>query len=167
MIDLIKQYKETLNQLLVVKEKANEKDKKIMNSMIRDIEDSLKWMRTGKEPGLRRGIERRSAYQRERPLDPVLMQRYFRSIDDNTYEWDNHQKEHTLGEWEIIKLEDALSVLTEREKEAYLMSRGHCLTYSDISKYLGVTRSTVQTMITRAEKKIAKRVHESLFCLCS
>jgi len=94
------------------------------------------------------------------------MQRYFRSMDDNLYEWDNHEQEHAIGEWDKVRLEDALSLLTEREKEVYLMSRGYCLTYREIARYFNVTCSTVQSMIERAEKKIARQVNESLFCNC-
>lgn len=36
------------------------------------------------------------------------MHRYFRSMDDNLYEWDNHQQEHVIGECEKIRLEDVL-----------------------------------------------------------
>lgn len=36
------------------------------------------------------------------------MQRYFRSMDNNLYEWDNHQQEYVIGEWEKIRLEDVL-----------------------------------------------------------
>lgn len=39
------------------------------------------------------------------------MQRYFRSMDDNLYEWDNHHQEHAIGEWDKIRLEDTLSVV--------------------------------------------------------
>ncbi len=96
----------------------------------------------------------------------ALMQRYFRSMDDNLYEWDGHQQEHAIGEWDKIRLEDALSLLTEREREVYLMSRGYCLTYREIARYLNITCSTVQSMIERAEKKISRQVNESLFCIC-
>lgn len=67
-------------------------------------------------------IERLAAYQRERACDPLFMQRYFRGMDENLYEWDSHRQEHVIGEWDKIRLEDALSLLTEREKEVYLMS---------------------------------------------
>lgn len=94
-------------------------DIKILTDMISDIPYSLEWMKKER----RRGIERLAAYQRERACDPLLLQRYFRSMDDNLYEWDNHQLEHAIGEWDKIRLEDALSLLTEREKEVYLMCR--------------------------------------------
>lgn len=44
------------------------------------------------------------------------------------------------------------------------MSRGYCLTYSEIARYLNFTCSIVKSMIGRAEKKIARQVNESLFC---
>lgn len=166
MQDLIKQYNTTLRQLREAQKEAKEEDVKILTDMISDITYSLEWMKNARRPGNRRGVERLAAYQRERECDPLLMQRYFRSMDDNLYEWDNHQQEHAIGEWDKIRLEDALSLLTEREKEVYLMSRGYCLTYREIARYLNITCSTVQSMIERAEKKIARQVNESLFCNC-
>ncbi|MEC5303758.1 sigma-70 family RNA polymerase sigma factor [Bacillus thuringiensis] len=166
MQDLIKQYKTTLRQLREAQKEAKEEDIKILTDMISDISYSLEWMKKARRPGNRRGVERLAAYQRERTCDPLLMQRYFRSMDDNLYEWDSHQQEHAIGEWDKIRLEDALSLLTEREKEVYLMSRGYCLTYREIARYLKITCSTVQSMIERAEKKISRQVNESLFCNC-
>ncbi|WP_255298967.1 sigma-70 family RNA polymerase sigma factor [Bacillus cereus] len=165
MDELIKEYNLSLNKVKIAKESASEEEQKILVDMISDLEFALTWMRTGRRENNSRGIERRAAYQRERAFDPLLMQRYFRSTDDNVYEWDNHLQEHTIGEWEKIQLEDALSVLTEREKEVYLMSRGYCLPYSEIANYLIISRSTVQTMVERAEKKIIRKTNESLFCL--
>lgn len=166
MQDLIKQYNTTLRQLREAQKDAKEEDVKVLTDMISDITYSLEWMKKARRPGNRRGVERLAAYQRERACDPLLMQRYFRSMDDNLYEWDNHQQEHSIGEWDKVRLEDALSLLTEREKEVYLMSRGYCLTYREIARYLDITCSTVQSMIERAEKKIARQVNESLFCNC-
>lgn len=77
--------------------------------MISDLEFTIEWLRKGRRPGNRRGIERRGTYQRERVVDTLLMQRYLRSTDVQLYEW------------EKIQLEDALSVLTNREKGVYLM----------------------------------------------
>ncbi|HFK1785125.1 TPA: sigma-70 family RNA polymerase sigma factor [Bacillus cereus] len=166
MQDLIKQYNTTLRQLREEQKDAEEEDVKILTDMISDISYSLEWMKKVRRPENHRGIERLAAYQRERVCDPLLMKRYFRRMDDNLYEWDNHQQEHAIGEWDKVRLEDALSLLTEREKEVYLMSRGYCLTYREIARYLNITCSTVQSMIERAEKKIVRQVNESLFCNC-
>ena len=131
--------------------------------MISDLEYAIEWMKTGRRPGNKRGIERRAAYQRERPFDPILMQRYFRSMDDNEYEWDKHQQEHAITSWDRERIDDALSVLTEREKEIYLMSRGYCLSLGQIARFLDIKKTTVQNYIIRAEKKIGSRIQVSLF----
>jgi positive control factor len=163
LADLIEQYQEALVQVHKMKKMASEEDQKILSGMESDLEFAIEWMRTGRRPGNKRGIERRAAYQRERPFDPLIMQRYFRSTDEEVYEWDDHQKEDVISPWDKFRIEDALSVLTEREKEIYLMSRGHCLSYSQIANYLCVSRSTVQDTIERAEKKITQQIHSSLF----
>ncbi|MGV5537606.1 sigma factor-like helix-turn-helix DNA-binding protein [Bacillus sp. XB1] len=165
MEELIKEYKQSLKTIKQAKGTAEEEEHKIYSEMISDLEFALEWMQTARRPGNRRGIERRAAYQREKVYDPLLMQRYFRNMDDNIYEWDNQVQEHTIGEWARVQLEDALSTLTEREKELYLMSRGYCLSYSEIASYLVISRSTVQTVVERGERKIAKRIQESIFCL--
>jgi positive control factor len=166
MHNLIKEYKESLKVTRKMYDNAVDEDKKIIAGMISDLEFAIEWMSTGRRPGNKRGIERRAAYQREKPFDPLLMQKFFRSSDP-VYKWDDHEKEHVINEWDKQRIEDALSVLTDREREVYLMSRGYCLSYSEIANYLCISSSSVQTMIERAEKKIQKRKNESLFCLCS
>jgi positive control factor len=166
MNDLIREYKETLKITRKMYDIAIEEDKKIIAGMISDLEFAIEWLETSRMPGNRRGIERRAAYQREKPFDPLLMQKFFRS-SEQVYKWDDHEKERVITEWDRQRIEDALSVLTKREREVYLMSRGYCLTYSEIANYLCISSSSVQTMIERAEKKIKRRINESLFCLCS
>jgi positive control factor len=162
---LIYEYKQSLKAAREMYTNASEEDKKIISGMISDIEYAIEWMEKCRMPGNRRGIERRAAYQREKPFDPLMMQKYFRS-SEQVYEWDDHEQEDKLSDWDMQRIEDALSVLTEKEKEVYLMSRGHCLSYSQIANYLCISRGAVQKMIERAEKKIAERITESLFCLC-
>ncbi|RDE19362.1 MULTISPECIES: sigma-70 family RNA polymerase sigma factor [Parageobacillus] len=165
MNDLLQEYKQTLKHTKKLFKHASDEDKKIIRGIISDLEFAIEWMETGRRPGNRRGIERRAAYQREKPFDPLLMQKFFRSSEP-TYEWDDHEEENIITSWDRQRIEDALSVLTDREREVYLMSRGYCLTYSEIANYLCISSSSVQTMIERAEKKIKKRINESLFCLC-
>ncbi|MFE7378525.1 sigma-70 family RNA polymerase sigma factor [Bacillus cereus] len=164
MDDLIKEYNKTLKQLIEAKKIAVEKDIKIINGMINEIEGALKWMRTGKEPGVKRGIERRAIYQREKKVNPLLMQKYLRSTETQ-YEWDQEKKESVITTWERTKLEDALSTLTEKEKEIFVMYKGSMFTQEEIAKMKGVTRSTVQQILRRSDKKISKQLSESLFCI--
>lgn len=93
------------------------------------------------------------------------MHRYFRSMDDNIYEWDNNIQEHTTSKWEKIRIEKALLIVTKREREVYLISRGLCLSYREIANHLSISRRTVQTMIERAEKKIKIWIRESFLNL--
>ena len=165
MHDLAQEYKQSLKTARKMYHNASEEDKKTIAGMISDLEFAIEWLETGRRPGNRRGVERRAAYQREKLFDPLLMQKYFRSTEP-TYEWDDHERESIITSWDRERIEDALSVLTDREREVYLMSRGYCLTYSEIANYLCISSSSVQTMIERAERKIKKRIKESLFCLC-
>ncbi|WP_342045939.1 sigma factor-like helix-turn-helix DNA-binding protein [Bacillus sp. OTU530] len=164
MQDLIRQYSKALYQVNKAKETAPEDEQRILGSMASDLQYALEWMKTARRPGNRRGIERRAAYQRDRLLDPVLMQRYFRS-QETEYGWDEGLKEDVVSEWDRVRIEEALSTLTDREREVYLMSRGYCLSYGEIARYLVISKSAVQIMVERAEKKIERQVHESLFCL--
>ncbi|CEG28094.1 sigma factor-like helix-turn-helix DNA-binding protein [Bacillus sp. B-jedd] len=165
MLDLIIQYKQALADVERLKKTANEEDSKLLGGMASDLEYALEWMLTAKQPGNRRGIERRAAYEREKPFDPLIMQQHFRSMDDNLYSWDEHNQEDSTSGWDRERIEDALSVLTPREKEVYLMAKEIGLSYSQIARYLKVSKSAVQDSIRRAEGKIAKRIEGSLFCV--
>ena len=74
MKDLMEQYTKTRKPLEESKVGATEKDISIINEIIIDINYALEWMRTAKQPGKTRGIERRAAYERKKPFD----QRYVR-----------------------------------------------------------------------------------------
>ncbi|SCM07903.1 A0A073JSD0 (Uncharacterized protein) [Bacillus cytotoxicus] len=164
MKELMKEYRETLKQLEKAKEVAAEADVKVIKEMISDIEYALEWMRTAKQPGAKRGIERRAAYEREKACDPLLMQRYFRSTPTK-YEWDKEEKESVISEWERIMLDDALSTLSESEREMYIMFKGYCFSMGEISIMMNKSKSTVQTVLRRADEKIGKQIKESLFCM--
>ena len=129
-------------------------NKSIYSSIKNDLEYTIHWMKTGHQPENKRGIERKAAYEREKPFDPLIMQRFFRS-EETTYSWDKSEKESCLSFGEKNMISAALSILTEKEKELYLMSRGYCLSFTDIAKNIGVSRQTVQATVKRAEKKIA------------
>lgn len=163
---LLEEYKSTKMQIEQAKECAETEYIRVFANMANDLQFSIDWMETGKRPGSRRGIERRAAYQREKVIDPLVMQKFFKSIDTVPFDWVEQQQSSIINEHDKERIEDALYCLTEREKEMYLMSRGHCLPYSEIAGYFVVSKGTVQKTVERAEKKISKRINESLFCLC-
>ncbi|WP_052807454.1 sigma factor-like helix-turn-helix DNA-binding protein [Risungbinella massiliensis] len=117
-------------------------------------------------------MERLAAYQREKPFDPILIQQYFYSLgEDEITSFKNvpyqmidkdKEKHNMVSEMDKERIEVALSTLITLEREVYLMSRGHCLSFSEIAGMLGVAKGTVQKMIERAEKKMAKHRSNSL-----
>ncbi|CAJ1003898.1 sigma-70 family RNA polymerase sigma factor [Brevibacillus aydinogluensis] len=165
MQDLLKEYKETRRQLKWAYEARRESEKvldnqaiterQLLSEMIGDVEYVIEWLETGRRPGNRRGIERQAAYQRERLMDPVRMQAFAaRSTAGSPA---------NLTEWQLHQIEDALCVLSERERECYVLSHGECFTHSQIADMLGITKSSVDTHIKRAQQKISERVMSSLF----
>jgi positive control factor len=129
--------------------------RQIIGEMIGDLEYVIEWLETGRRPGNRRGIERQAAYQRERLMDPVRMQAFVaRSTAGSPA---------NLTEWQLHQIEDALCVLSERERECYVLAHGECFTHSQIADMLGITKSSVDTHIKRAQQKISERVMNSLF----
>lgn len=163
MNDLIEQYTETLRDIRRMQREACEEDKSILGSMAGDLEYALEWMKTGRKPGNRRGVERLAAYQRERSYDSLTLQKFFRSTSDS-YEWtEKGYEESVITEWDKTSIEDTLSVLTDRERDIYLMSRGQMLSYEQIAQMLDISKSSIQTTIERAEKKITEKISRSLF----
>jgi positive control factor len=130
-------------------------DLSVVSSWERNIQYSLEWMRTARCPGSTRGIERRAAYEREKPFDPLLMQRFFRSIEP-IYFWDKEPKENVITPSEKQVISKVLKVLTDKELEVYLMARGNSFSQYKIANLMDISRASVQTMIKRADKKIAK-----------
>lgn len=63
------------------------------------------------------------------------------------------------------RVEAALNLLSPLEREVYIMSRGKCLSYKEIAGLLGVAKGTVQKMIERAEKKMARRRERGISCV--
>jgi len=127
---------------------ALESEKKVLSEIISDCEFVEEWMVTGRRPGNKRGIERQSAYRREKLMDPTHMQSFVQPEACGS--------PSTIGETERERIEEALNTLSTRERECYILSHGHCYSFSEIAKTLKITKSSVQKFITRAQDKISK-----------
>jgi len=69
--ELINEYKIALRQVNRAKNLATDpEDKKLLGSCADSLSYSIEYMETGRQPGSRRGITRRSSSQREIPVDP-------------------------------------------------------------------------------------------------
>ncbi|WP_197261522.1 sigma factor-like helix-turn-helix DNA-binding protein [Brevibacillus laterosporus] len=165
MQELLKEYKETRKKLkkayadLRVKETVlddvTESERHYLSEMISDVEYVIEWLETGRRPESKRGIERRAAYEREKPVDPLRMQAFvYRGTAGSPC---------NLTEWEKEQLEDALCCLSARERECYILTHGEGFSFEETARFLCISKSSVQTLVTRAQNKIANRVVSSLF----
>lgn len=135
--------------------RADADDKKVISGMVSDCEFVIEWLSTGRRPGNKRGVERRAAYQNEKPMDPLRMQAFAsRSTAGSP---------SNLSDWEMFQLEDALSTLSPRERECYTLAHGECFSYAEIAMMLFITKASVQDYVERAQRKITLALNTSLF----
>ncbi|MCG7385085.1 sigma factor-like helix-turn-helix DNA-binding protein [Paenibacillus sp. ACRRY] len=133
----------------------NEADKKVISGMVSDCEYVIEWLSTGRRPGNKRGIERRAAYQREKLMDPLKMQAYVQR--------GNAGSPSNLSDWERFQIEDALTGLSDRERECYVMSHGECFSFNEIAQMLCISKGSVEEYINRAQTKVTANLKNSLF----
>ncbi|KXZ13397.1 sigma-70 family RNA polymerase sigma factor [Bacillus nakamurai] len=162
MEDLLFEYKRTLKQTkkwykqLETDEAALSaeelKDKKIIRTIITDLEYVTEWLEKGRQPGIRRAIDRRDAYQRMLIKDPRIIETYSQAM--------MFEPSGNITEEDRIRIREALALLTDREKEMLLLHKAECFSYERIAALLNVKKSTVQTTIKRALLKIQKQQEE-------
>ncbi|AYK05307.1 sigma factor-like helix-turn-helix DNA-binding protein [Brevibacillus laterosporus] len=169
MQELLKEYRETRKKLkkayadlraISVEKRGleavlDDSERCYLSEIISDVEYVIEWLETGRRPESKRGIERRAAYQREKLVDPIRMQAFvFRGTAGSPA---------NISEWESLQIEDALCVLSVRERECYLLAHGEGFSHSQIAQMLNITVSSVETYIKRSQLKVSKRIMNSLF----
>ncbi|MEK4336516.1 sigma factor-like helix-turn-helix DNA-binding protein [Bacillus sp. FSL K6-1106] len=155
MKDLIKEYKAALKETKKsLTASTDEGEKKTYRSMIYDLEYAVEWMETGREPGARRDVDRRSYYQRtilaENGLLDALSSKYHVP----------QPAPFAVNEDEKELLDYVLSTLTDKEKEIFITVVGHNVSFSKCAALHGIAKGSVQKYIERARKKIAQKVEE-------
>lgn len=159
MKDLKLSYRKTYWQLRralkATGEDGTHPDEQLLREAISDINFAITWMHTGKRPGNKRGIERRSAYQREKLMDPLKMQSFMNQT--------KAASPSTLSDWQLFQLEEALRRLSDRERECYEMAHGQGFSHSYIAKLLDIEKSSVDEYIQRAQKKVTEDLGGNLF----
>ncbi|MDP4095458.1 RNA polymerase subunit sigma-24 [Paenibacillus sp. P96] len=148
----VRDLKRKLKQL-----KPGDGDIDMIEEMISDCNYVIEWLHTGRRPGNRRGIERRAAYQREKLMDPVRMQAYVQRSTAGS--------PSNLSEYQRYQIKDALSVLSPRERECYVLAHGECFSHSAIASMLNISKDSVTEYISRAQKKISHELESSLFLI--
>lgn len=159
VIDLIPGYRQTRKVLNQIKSNSvDPSDKEKLGSMISDCEYTLEWLETGRRPGSVRGIER--SYQRS--WDPAWIDSY---SSPNGWYTDRTQFSGELNQQQRFRIEEAMSDLSERERQCFMMYHVDGMSEYDIALELHVGRSTVQKFLERAKAKIENAKMSSLFLL--
>ncbi|GAE32430.1 sigma-70 family RNA polymerase sigma factor [Halalkalibacter hemicellulosilyticus] len=122
-------------------------EKSVVGGMVSDLSYSLQWLKRGRRPGNRRGADRRSVYQRTALLDMDL----FPSLQLD-------EGERSLGDHDKRALVDILWELSNRERQCYILHMCYGMSYAEVSRELGITRSSVQKFVERAKNKINKKI---------
>ncbi|WP_339236871.1 sigma-70 family RNA polymerase sigma factor [Oceanobacillus sp. FSL W7-1281] len=121
----------------------NQSDKTQVNSMIRDMSESMEWLETGRDPESLRGIEKSSVYQRNAMADMDI----FPSLDI-------FPEERELSESEKQRVIRVLAELSPRERQCFILHTVYSRSYAQISAELNVGKSTVQKYMERAKLKL-------------
>ncbi|MFK4461610.1 sigma factor-like helix-turn-helix DNA-binding protein [Bacillus safensis] len=155
MKDLIKEYKVALEETKrILVASTDEGEEKTYRSMISDLEYAIEWMETERQPSARRGMDRRSYYERT----------IFTTIEVLDFLYSTYHvpepDPHSVSENELDLIEYAMSTLTQKEKEIFITVVGHNLSFSKCAALHGVAKGTIQKNIERARKKIALKVEE-------
>lgn len=168
--DLIEEYKQSLKDL---------KAAGGCPSMERDMKEAIQWMETGYDPAEYRAATRQDTFV----MDHHLMQDLIVYVDspDNIPKhleamermlYDKYDDDNRLVErfgWSLYdeakrleniknKIRYALRGLTANERAAFVMIRAERMSFGKVAQVLGITKSTVQTHLRRAESKINSNI---------
>lgn len=128
----------------------------IIRSWISNISYAIEWIQSGRQPGTRRGIERRSAYEREIPFEPYWIQRQKEDSEFGMYESLVSENEEVAAINQELKEQTVSSLtssLTGRQKEILELA-GNGFSHDEIAKMLKVHKGTVSQTLNRVKEKI-------------
>lgn len=129
--------------------------KEILNSMENSMVFAMDWMEKGRNPDLQRGADKHAVYQRQ----------FFESLDvipdiaEQIY--DINTKELHLTELEKKQLAKIFASWSRRERDCFIARTVEQKTFQQIADEIGVGRSTVQSYVERAKRKMAEALHQS------
>lgn len=139
--DLLREYRISLNLAKKLREEVREEDKKTVSGMISNLQYAFDWLKTGREPGNRRGIERWAGYQREVLVGEVLTLDLIISHQGNAQEIPADPFDE--DPYFMARVEDMLAVLSKNQREVCFQGIMNSNDPEDIAKTLGITRNSV------------------------
>lgn len=148
--DLRKEYAESERKLEAYRDKLREAGPEmadeliIVEDMIADLHYGMEWMRTGREPYRRRGLDIHDAYSRSILMDMEL-------LPAST----TVRQELRATEEQKVKLVQILMKLSTRERQCFLLHASHGMSLAEIAAELGLKKRTVQDYVDKAKAKVA------------
>jgi RNA polymerase sigma factor (sigma-70 family) len=118
----------------------------IVEGMIAGMSYAIEWMRTGRQPHTRRGIDIKDAYKRSILMDMDLL--------PNTPP--EQESQITVAQKQVLA--GILMKLSPRELECYLLHMSQGLSFAEIAKELKLSRTSVQNYIARAKSKVVQGI---------
>ena len=146
--------KKDLNRLrkkLDINNPVDRVDKGLINSMVDDMDFAIEWLETGRQPGLMRGIDKRTIYQK-RSLESMDI------IPDIRNQLDEEDKPLYIPADQKRVLINILSSFSLRERQCYILHAAQGMSMQEIADELDLKKRTVQQYIERARKKVEQRV---------
>jgi DNA-binding CsgD family transcriptional regulator len=119
---------------------------RIVGDMIADMNYSLEWMRTGRRPNSRRGIDIKDAYKRSILMDMDLLPNV------------PVEQESQITVAQKQAMVEILMVLSPRELECYLLHMSQGLSFAEIGDELKLTKAAVQKYVDRAKAKAQQAI---------
>lgn len=152
---LIDEYRESLRLVRFAHERAKRRrneqgderaatDCEHLASMERDLLWTIEYLENGHPPDYHRGV-----YKWSVPVDPQVLKRIVKA----------RTKDETVSRWAVLDpdLDELLSLLAPREREAFIMVRGRGISFRQAAEYMGVYSSgTVSNLVRRAERKLRR-----------
>jgi RNA polymerase sigma-70 factor (ECF subfamily) len=138
LIEIIQEYKESLRSL-----RESKTAPLYRSSMISDTEWAIRYMETGQIPGTKWAVARWRREDREVLFDPQVLDKCFRGP----------KAAQKVSEDVKNRLNELLSCLSEKEKEAFLLVHGEKMTHAQAAEYMGLSRGNIYNLLRRAEKK--------------
>ncbi|QMV44457.1 sigma-70 family RNA polymerase sigma factor [Cohnella cholangitidis] len=147
--DLIKDYRKSRSMMIKYRDSidplAEWQEVDLVQTTVASMNYAIEWMRTGRQPYSRRGVDRRKIYHEPYVLDKDL----FPSLQDpepaNEPRYSSEERRIAL---ELIRS------MTDRERDCFLLHAAQGLSMAAIAKELKISKRTVQQSIDRAKKKI-------------
>lgn len=170
MLDMLKSYQETKQQTSCLRKRLEcsreaaringdieavavlDNEISIVNGMLSDIEYSIDWMATGKQPNITRGMPRQAKYKREIPFDSDLLDVM---IDKGAIIYDLDKPDEEVEEMKEQLVNDLKKSLTPTQQDVFVMlAQG--LERTNIAKVLGISRQAVHETIVRGKRNIKR-----------